>query len=374
MKLNYLLHGDKQRKYKCPYCLHEFTKADVKFCETNLIRYGICPNNKKEVKTQRPVCGRRLPLRLFNSESIVISLIGGTSTGKTYFFVALERILADSGINRLGISGTVFFPPGDIRSKQYYDNIKQKINHGQLLDATAKDQNIENLSIGLQVNICKKGRNKTIYFTMFDNPGEGFRDESYIIEHMNIKKSDAIIFLISPEQTEEMIPLINCERKGRSQNTTPFLEIINKVSNILTSDSNKAKNSNFWQRLQSLFKGSKTDIPVAFCLSKYDLIQEKFKIPIPDDLNKDEFEELLIRDTDNKTVNWKYISNLSEILNDRISSFDIDNITNNIPAFFAKYHIFGIQSITIEGQKARLTPKGISLPILWILNQLKLLR
>lgn len=365
-KVKYLAGIDK--RFKCPYCLHEFSKAEAKSGEIRGIKYNLCPNEEID-SNGRPVCGRRLPLRFFDSDSRVISLIGGAGTGKTYFFMALQRILEDSELNGLGISGNIFFPPGDSASEQYYEKLKNQINNGDILDATTADQGIEQTALGLEVNIDKNGKRKTVYFTFFDNPGEGFNEEEYIIRNMNIHKSDAVIFLTAPEQIRQLIPHI---RGNGYMLTTPLLTVINNIINVLKRDNNDYdKKTSIIGKVIDKLQPSRIAIPFAFCFSKYDLIDNVFKISIPHDLNQKEFRKII--NVHDKSINYDEIEYFSQSILDKINDLSIYHLINTVPSNFDNYHYFGIQSIELKDGKCYLNPRGASLPIIWILKQLNLL-
>lgn len=356
------------KSYKCPYCLHEFTKAEAKSGEVRGIKYKLCPNEEK-APNGRLICGKRLPLRFFDSDSIVISLIGGAGTGKTYYFMALKRILEDSELNALGISGNIFFPPGDSTSEQYYQKLQEQINNGEILDATSADQGVEQTALGLEVNIDRDGKRKTVYFTFFDNPGEGFKEVEYIIRNMNIHKSDAVIFLIAPEQIRQLIPHI--EGEG-GEPSTPLLRVINNIINILKRDNyDDESDSSIIGQVIDRFQTTKIEIPVAFCFSKYDLIEHVFHISIPHDLIDREFRSIV--NVQDNSINYNEIDYISQSIQDKINHFAIHHLINSIPSNFSNYHYFGIQSIELKDKRCNLNPRGASLPIIWILKQLDLL-
>lgn len=349
---------------KCPYCLHEFMRSEAEEGEIRGYKFKICPNKDRD-SNGRAVCGKRLPLRFFDSDSVVISLIGGAATGKTYYFMALKRILEDSEVNALGISGRLFFPPGDSASEQYYEKLQEQLNTGEPLDATSKDQGIEQAALVLEVNIDRNGKRKTVYFTFYDNPGEGFNDEDYIIRNMNVHRSDAVIFLLAPEQIRQLLPYLNGEGTGQ---TTKLNNVIGNMVNILGGDGDEDGMINW---VIEKFHKSKIDIPVAFCFSKYDLIDGIFNIIIPHDLDETEFGQII--DLYNKSANYDEIDYISNSIREQIYNLRIYHLINNIPSSFSNYHYFGIQSIEDTGNGFRLKPRGASLPIIWILKQLDLL-
>ena len=184
---------------------------------------------------------------------------------------------------------------------------------------------------------------------------------------MNVHRSDAVIFLIAPEQVRKLIPYIDGE--GGEQ-TTPLLTVIENMINILGRDDNE-EGENILDRVIDKFHHSKIDIPVAFCFSKYDLIEKAFNILIPHDLDEVEFGQII--NLYDKSVKSDEIDYISDSFKDSIYNLKIHHLINSIPTNFSDYHYFGIQSIEITDNGYRLNPRGASLPIIWILKQLDLL-
>lgn len=403
-----------ERIYKCPYCLHEFKQEDIEkddVKETNNGKIIFCPN--KEIgRNGRPICHRRLPSDFFKSETKVITIIGGPGTGKTYFFMALQRILQDSSIQDLGISGTLYFPDKD--SEEHFSSLSNNVRDRIKIEPTKPDADEERNAFCLQINNDRRLFPKTIYISFFDNPGEIFVDEGSMMNNMNLCNSDAVFFLVAPEQIKPLInhiakdtkstkgeeddveirknrpkektnleTIIGNERPG-AESTQPFLNIINNIIRIYD-----AKNNN-----------RVIDTPFAICLSKFDLVEESltekqsFGLPYPiphdinysDDSNNKEFEEFLtqydfIDRLAIKVYNIFYNKNYdctnlfkkikinSQYLHYFFQKINFSQIKNRIQNHFSNYSLFVIQSIN---QKWELEPRGISLPLLWILKQLKL--
>lgn len=367
----------KERKYKCPYCLHEFTRMEAKM-DRNARgeEYFMCPNKKKE--NDRPLCGKRLPLNFFKSDSSVISIVGGTGTGKTYFVMALRRIL-DGGVllNRLGISGTMYYP--DHESEKHFEDLWSQIVKGTRLDATHRNEGVERHAVCLQVNITRN-RSKTIYFSFFDNPGEGFNRDSYILDNMNLHLSDAVIFLISPEQLPNILQSV--EGKGLVQNATRLLTVLTNIEGVFNRDKEIPQNESLFSGLMRKWQSfKKIPTPFAFCLSKCDLISNVFPIiknNIPRDLNKSDFQELEIivgSDVNEERID-SIISYNSRTILDTLDAYDEYNIKNHLNNY-SNYQMFAVQSVEVtknddDTEVINLSPKGISLSLHWILKKLNL--
>lgn len=371
------------KKFKCPYCLHEFTREEAKMNRNSRgDEYFMCPNDQLDANG-RPLCGKRLPLNFFTSDSSVISIVGGTGAGKTYFVMALKRIL-DGGVllNRLGISGTTYYP--DRESEDYFEGLLQQIIDGTKLNATQKNAGVERHALCLQVNISgnRIKRTKTIYFSFFDNPGEGFKRDSYILDNMNLHLSDAVIFLISPEQLPNILPKVNGQ--GLVQNATSLLTVLTNIEGVFNRDRESPQNES---RVSGLMNGIKSlipyriTIPFAFCLSKCDLLSNVFPIigkNIPRDLYRDDFQTLgIITGSDvHKERIQPIINTNSDSILKILDENDECNIENHLKNY-SNYRLFAVQSVEVSnnnnGQEViNLSPKGISFTMYWLLNRLNL--
>jgi hypothetical protein len=311
-----------------------------------------------------------LPLRFFESESEIISLVGGVGVGKTYFFMALKRILERGAINELGITGNMFF--GDEESENYFNQILSECDDGKI-SATKKDAGIEKRALGLEIHIEQKGlikTNRIIYLSFFDNPGEGFNNPIYIAENMNLHKSDAVIFLISPEQLENYNELTKSNFDGLIS-SSPIADVINNITNVFQSINTKS----FLR-----FFSRKISVPFAFCISKFDNLKESFSIKLPDDLldhaffAENKFKNRLIPNGFSSEENG-IILKINSISNNIESIIYANNnntyLKKRILANFSNYRYFGVESIRFENGEPGLAPKGIALPLIWVLHSIK---
>ena len=404
-----------EKKYKCPYCLHEFTKSKA-IKELNDKKKPIykCPNNR--------ICGRRLPLDFFNSASVVISIVGGASVGKTNFVIVLNQILKYG--NLLGSMGISGHP--DEESMDAVSEMSEKILKGDILDTTKKEHGVEKKSLCFQINIDKVkqtnqetflssilenghfnfmkfvrestkrikhvhlfgNRSKTIYFSFFDNPGEGFGKASFINDEMNIRYSDAVIFLIAPEQIKGLVDETG-GKAGISTNTTDLLIVIDNIIKSFNPDEDdmdSEKNRHFLTLIKrwasSILPKKRIGIPFASCLSKFDLLSDTIgsKIAFPCDESDEGFKALGIMSGTN--VQPERIDEIIEKNHHDIYEMVTNNggrsPINRMNEYFSNYRLFAMQSIHVEeddkgNQKAGMSPHGMSFPLIWILKQLKLL-
>lgn len=357
------------KKYKCPFCLHEFTKEEAMIVNRNGMSLYKCPNKTKDSE-DRLLCGKTLPLRFFESESKVISLVGGVGVGKTYFFMALKRILERGAINELGITGNMFF--GDEESENYFNQILFECDNGKI-DATKKDAGVEKRALGLEIHIEQKGllkTNRIIYLSFFDNPGEGFNNPIYIAENMNLHKSDAVIFLISPEQLENYDDLTKSHCDGLVSPSS-IADVINNITNVFQSINSKFSLRSFSRKIS---------VPFAFCISKFDNLKESFSIYLPDDLSdhaffaSHKFKSKLIPNgfTSKENGIVVTINSISSKIESIIYARNNNTyLKQRIQANFSNYRYFGVESIRFDNSEPGLAPRGIALPLIWVLHNIK---
>lgn len=425
-----------EKIFKCPYCLHEFKKSEAKKEENeNGKIFYKCPNPKED-SYGRPLCGHRLPSRFFQGKSSVISIVGGAGVGKTYFFMALNRLLDDGYlINKLGIEGEMVF--SDDISERYYKELQNRIRKGQPLEATKKDAGVEKHALCLQVTIQKKKDKKMIrkflsavkdgngrfdfknfiqetakiikriklrgkrsgivYFTFFDNPGEVFSNGFHIFDKTNVCQSDAVFFLISPEQIKGLIGN-NIKGEGSSKDATPLHSVMNSLINAYKSDEEEPVAKNAWQKflkgISKLLSNKKIPVPFASCLSKFDLVREAFGsgVIFPNDfeikytkengnlVKINDFTKYGIMDDDavqHERI-YEVIEKNHEIIFDKLyNDFNGGNSIGLLDDNFSNYRLFAIQSIAVEkdiDNKLNIDYclHGLSLPLIWLLKKLNL--
>lgn len=377
------MNTETDKTYRCPFCLHEFTKEKAEeLKKRENLNYYKCPSTEKDLTGR--LCNKRLPEGFFDSEHKVICLIGGPGTGKTYFLIALINILQKQALFEFGFSATMYYP--DNSAKVFYDKLLNQHESKQHIEATQLDAGAEKHAFCLQVNNNRiKNKPRTIFLSIFDNPGEGFKlNEGFMLDNTKLLSADAVICLISPEQIEsfgdEIKRMPTEDPKGRklagvSNEPEMFSDILENVRRAMSR-----KNVNTLK--------SKISTPFAFCLSKYDLVESKMDLRtfIPrDDWRSDiiKFYEYnvhkpLLQRLLQKEICFDKIDNLSDDISYFFKGYSTGSkeapvpffeISKRIPEYFSNYKLFVVRSIT---QNWELQPKGISLPLIWILNELKL--
>jgi hypothetical protein len=121
----------------------------------------------------------------------------------------------------------------------------------------------------------------------------------------------------------------------------------------------------FFRRAGKVSKSGKLKIPVAFCISKADLLEPIASVYIPDEI-------------DNETMEFRDIMEEMNFTSEDIKDFLEEvypQILNNVEGLFQKHHFFPVAPIGFspdgEGISDTPQPKGIIYPLLWILQKLK---
>ena len=138
--LNFLNKIIKPKKYKCPYCLNSYPKADFEFSNVdNFIQEVKCPNKDKDQKPNGRglICNKKLPYNFFEGDSKTISFVGGSNVGKTYYSIILLKLLQEChSLHKFGISGNLICSP---EQKREIDNYVNDLFENNRFNATLKD-------------------------------------------------------------------------------------------------------------------------------------------------------------------------------------------------------------------------------------------
>ncbi|MBC8755991.1 hypothetical protein H2O64_15035 [Kordia sp. YSTF-M3] len=364
--------------YKCPRCLHTFQKREANVEIINTTNYYSCPNPEEE-DNGRKICGKRLPLKFFNADATTIAIVGGTGVGKTYYFLALiYELVFKKSLKRFGIQGDVL---GGRKENTLLYQFLDDIYKGRKLQSTVGMK--EAINVVLDIVITSNNKTRTIYLSFFDNPGEKFSDEEYMIRNFtNVFKADGLIFLVEPKQISSFQEIIfeNYEYE-RLRQSTEFYTVVNNTINLLNyirtnTNSNNLFPESSWDRyVQSIKKISTTfsnkhPIPIAFTISKYDQLANYLHVDIP--LDETEMEDLIMK---NRKIDIEALNAISNELKDLILNEENGEIgvENLLKSNLKSHAYFGAKSISVdsEGAPERLDPKGVSLPLLWLLIKLK---
>lgn len=377
--------------YKCPYCLHSFQKEDALVeSSKNGVLFQHCPNPViKEIGGK--ICGKRLPLNFFESESIIIALTGAKYVGKTYYYIALlDQLKNNQSLHQLGIQGDIVGSDEDKRKlNKFLDDVRNK----KRLGATISIEDA--LKSVIHLTIVKNKKTKHVYLSLFDNPGEKFTDIDHMIDNFsNVYKADGLLFLVEPKQIKKFwIQLFkNSGYLLKEQQTDDLYSVLNNIIQLIKHvNNNQQRNdinsaslnstsslSNRWEEAKRRFIGlknsgnnNKIKNPIAVSISKFDQLSKSIPITIPYD--ESQLETMCVKDNKLDEGILNGISNEIEDILTNLPDGDA-RIKNLLNGDVENYAFFGVRSIDVneDGEPEMLNPQGVLLPLIWLLIKLKL--
>jgi hypothetical protein len=193
--------------------------------------------------------------------------------------------------------------------------------------------------------------------------------------------ANGLIFLFSPRELPNIFgnELANYNKKfptsgvttSRANNYTTIFETLTNVIEVfrlLKSSTNGI--DKLWN---SVAGEPKIEIPVAFCISWYDVIEHKFYNSIPKDTDKVEMSAIV----QDKQIKYEPMLSYSNEIKELLYNDETGNIRlkNKIETSFKNYLYFAVQTIKEidQGDKNYPESRGCLLPVLWMLNHLKII-
>ena len=341
-----------QRRFqvrKCPYCLASIINERHRFVEPNM-RICLCSN-----------CDRELPTDFFRNKSHIITLIGGSDSSKTTFITVLAE-QAQQSQGMLVHLDTYSDILGEEAQRIFYRNQHRLYVSHTTVRTTIRPDRIEKTPFVMRVSKVSNSKSRSTFISLFDSPGEVFKRIDLLTEeHPHIGNSDAIIYLINPLD----IHLIHNEIADSKK----YKNMFNKGS-FDFSENDKILNNIYeiFQRARRTTKHQKINIPIAFCISKSDLLDSIATFYTPDDINSD---LLSIKDINEE------ILYTSKEMEDYLMEYD-KKFVIKIKSKFNKYALFPVSPIgkLPEGESipGGPEPRGVLHPLFWLLTELKFMQ
>jgi hypothetical protein len=357
---------------KCLFCQHPFTRSQAIQEEINNTTFYRCPNPQERV-VGGLVCQQRLPLNFFNGESTNISIVGSTNVGKTYYLLALYLELKyNKSLRRIGISGDLV---GDEAVKSQIIDLLDEVKAGKTLDATKLGFASK---AAIEISITRNRVNKRIYLSLSDNAGEVFKSLDLMIENLsNVFDADGLIFLIDPVQISNFRE--DVQRKyGTPEDSVDFSTISRNTIDLLSYiQNNRVENYSSGSSARDIWRSGLSQVkkvifqkklPITFAISKFDQIKDQFCNEIPLDAENLEGYILL-----NEQFNNDFFNDISNEFKDIIGDEEEGDPTviNLLKNSGFSYSFLGCSSGYVDqNNKFQYKPQGVTLPFLWILNQL----
>lgn len=381
-----------EKRYKCPFCLHSFTKQQAVLVDDSrdVVKYK-CPNQQLKDDATSLVCNRTLPINFFEHDSHVISISGATGVGKTFYLSALlHQVLYNRELHRFGITGSLIGEANAVRELR--NLLTEHRESGAAISASKPG--IELAGFVLHVTINRHGRRRSLYLSLFDNPGEKFTDPDYMHRNMfNVYKADAVLFLIEPIQIDSLADAVLDRYKDTKGRVDPgdLYDVVYNVTELLKyaqrnghSGSTATANTTDgqpWDGLRRMFSSTsqpddRVQIPVAVGISKADLFHHVLLSEVPYDQA-----DFAIKYLRGNRLDISLVDQLSAELHDVLfdpNSGDL-RLRSLLESSCKDYRLFALKSIDGNAYKDRTgipegqNTQGVLLPFLWLLHRLNLL-
>lgn len=214
-----------------------------------------------------PHCKTVLPHTITDSPTKIISIVGASSSGKSYYVGSILRKIIDEGLfselkfDNVTRIATIW---ADKKSPtEYTKRFRSLMDNFRILKPTEKITDIvkDNPPLLIEMSVEKKKIERNT-FSFFDAAGESFHDTSDLAAITPyIAHSEAVILILDPRQ----IPKVNSEVTAAipglpTVSTVTYTEILNNAIQIIRDDTRN--------------KNRKIKIPLCIAFSKWDLVIE----------------------------------------------------------------------------------------------------
>lgn len=234
-------------------------------------RNGYCTCDKGAHTTSTKVCPHCktvLPHTITDSPTKIISIVGASSSGKSYYVGSILRKIIDEGLfselkfDNITRISTIW---ADKKSpNEYAKRFRSLMDSFRILKPTEKITDLvkDNPPLLIEMSIEKRKLERNT-FSFFDAAGESFHDASDLAAITPyIAHSEAVILILDPRQ----IPKVNSDVTAAipglpAVSTVTYSEILDNAIQIIRNDTRLSRNK-------------KIKIPLCIAFSKWDLVME----------------------------------------------------------------------------------------------------
>lgn len=323
---------------------------------------GGCGRNTSTIAC--PKCKSILPDTYFNGYTRIISIVGCSSSGKSYYVGSfLKKIMKDGLLSTMNLKNIerICTKWADKKSGSEYKNrFEIPMDSGRILEGTKKVYDLIKDNPPLLIEMTKetKKKNERITFSFFDAAGESFHNESELMAVTPyIAHSEAVIMLLDPRQIDSLNTSIEGAFSGLPKvSDVTYEEILSNITKIIKND-------------QKIAGDNKIKIPLCIAFSKWDLV-----IDTPD-LLQEEFECAKTESNNQSGYDATRIENISnEIRSLLIQQWGCRNLVETAEKDFetVKYFCFSAWGSSPQSRNASkappIKPFRVEDPFLWVLN------
>ncbi len=330
-------------------------------------KFANCPEcSNKTYKHICPSCHNQLPESSIEGKSMIISVIGSRSTGKSHFVGVvikelMDRIAISFGGSVEGFGDSFKRWETNFANSLYNKQEKLGMTTTSILDVNNGAYRPFIFKLKLKQKMLFKEVLESFTFVFFDTAGEDLNSED-VMRTVNkyISKSSGIVFLLDPMQIPSVTSQLEDDVVKRAGGLDP--QMVAKSDDIMTRVSNLIRDD------RGLSENAKIDIPIAAVFSKFDAIEtivpKDFSVhnPSPHCASK-KFDM-----TDWHNVNQEMVSLLKE--------WDADSFIAQVETNYKRYSYFAISSLGLKNNPTAKTnkiqkprPHRVEDPILWIFKE-----
>lgn len=224
------LFGFKVKDYKCDKCGTPSTKF-------------VCPH-----------CNNKLPTRMIENGSEIISVIGGPASGKSNYIVTLIDQMIQHG-RRLNFNSPNPEQVGRTE-EEYTSNLFKNARKSIFTEHTPVAKTPVSMHpIPWIFELTSNSTKKTVYLVFYDTAGESFRNPDEIEKKAKyLEKSKAVIVLLDTLSLPYIKKILESKNIVNQDLATPFSDTINALRNFVTENPQLKKK------------------PFAFVMSKFDAV------------------------------------------------------------------------------------------------------
>lgn len=319
------------------------TSADCDECGRESLK-RVCPNCHQELSHD----AGRLPEK-------TIAIIGARASGKSNYIATLIHELRHRVLPNFDNASIQHI--GDSTANRYRNDFQAYVygNPPRQVPATAsavaRDASVR-IPMIYRVTVGSGRGAKAVNLVIFDTAGEDMNTlETMSNETKYITTADGIIFLLDPTQIPQVRQQVP-DRVGPAIADADPIVIIERLYSL-------------YERMRMIRLNGTIDKPVAFTLSKIDVLEDILPAGHGLHRNSQHFNAL---DTDD-------IEAVHSELETLMARW---GLIGNIDRMFSKYRFFGVSAFggspNPDGTLDHVVPKRVEDPILWILSQMNIIK
>lgn len=302
-----------------------------------------------------PSCSATLPVDFFEASSKVIALIGSTESGKTTYMTVLAKKLTETNMLNIISTSCGADIPNTTERQEQRNRVESLYDRKEILDGTIANSNT--------VVRIKRGRDKSMFLSLQDAPGGNLTSLTAVMTQNQIANAEGIICLLDPFNIDILYEMLR-ELPEYRLLPAPTSDIYTEIIAIY----------DFLKLAGRIGRNNKVDIPIAFCISKADLLKQIASLYIAGDADRSysSLNELLAETKLSVDDMRLYLEDLGKDQRDERLLTTIQNRFNNF-AIFPVSSLGDVNKDAMDNGQLleKPDPEGVEHPLFWLFKQLK---